>query len=339
MRKPTVVYTDPPWALDADGRPDIGRATIEQSVFGDDVELRLLPTVDGRYPSDGPAFLDAVAGADALAIYRCQITEDLLDAVGPQLRVVARQGVGYDNLAPDVLARRGIVGFNIPDYCVDEVAAHTLALALAVERRIVPQHAGLSGGTFDIYAGGVPRRLARCTAGIVGFGRIGRAVGARLRMFYGRLLVCDPYVSGDLIEAYGGVKTDFHGVLQASDLISLHPVLSPETAGMLDARAFARMRPNAVLVNAARGKLVDPEALYRALVDGPLGGAGIDVFSPEDPNADPWYAKAIRLPNVVVTSHRAYLSSESEISQRQRTAEGIHSVLVDNRPPAVGVLT
>jgi phosphoglycerate dehydrogenase-like enzyme len=339
MTKPVITYTDPPWAVGPDGRVDPGLATIERQVYGGEVELRFAPTTGGRYVQEGEGFLDAVRGADALAIYRCRVTRELLDAVGSGLKAVGRQGVGFDNLNPELLKAAGIIGFNIPDYCMDEVATHTLALLLALERRILPQHQTLTGGRFDIYAGGMPRRLRELTAGIIGFGRIGRVVATRLRLFYGRVLACDPYVSADPMEAYGVEKVGFEDLLAQSDAVLLHCVLDGETQGMMDTAAFARMKRGAYLINAARGALVEARALYEALAEGRLGGAGIDVFSPEDPHRDEWYGRVVKLPNVVVTSHRAYLSQASEISQRRRTAEALLELLRTGRPPAVGHLT
>lgn len=317
-RTPVIVYTDPPWA-------GSGKATIEEEVFEGEAVLRF--------------GAEQAAGADALAVYRRQVTPELLDAAGPGLRVVARQGVGTDNLNAPLLTERGIIGFNVPDYCVDEVAAHTLALTLCWERDLVAQHNGLAGGTFDIYTGRVPRRLRRRTAGIVGFGRIGRAVATRLALFYGRVLACDPYVHPDLMEGYGVTAVPFAELLAESDVVLLHCALTPETRGMIDSAALGLVRPGALLVNAARGALVDPAALHKALTAGELGGAALDVFVPEDPHQDPWFARVVRLPNVVVSSHRAFLSAESEESSRRRVAEGILHVLRTGTPPLFGHVT
>lgn len=337
-RRPLVVYTDPAWALTAAGTSDPARAGLEREIFGDAVRLEIAPARGGRYPS-GPELAEFARGADALAIYRTAITPELLDALGGSLAVVARQGVGYDNLAPELLRARGIIGFNVPDYCVDEVAAHTLALILALERGLLPQHRTLTGGRFDIYAGGVPRRLSRATAGIVGFGRIGRAVAARLRLFYGRVLAADPYVDADLMAAHGVEKRELAELLAQSDVVTLHCALDPQTRGLIGRDALARMKPDAFLVNAARGGLVDPAALHRALGGGALAGAALDVFVPEDPTGDETYRAVLALPNVLVTSHRAFLSREAETSQRRRVAQGILRALTTGLPPITGNLT
>ena len=267
------------------------------------------------------------------------ITPELLDAAGPELQVVGRSGVGYDNLSPALLESRGIIGFNIPDYCVDEVATHTMALLLAAERGIVPQHTGLAGGRFDIYAGIVPRRLRERTAGILGFGRIGRAVAARLRMFYGQVLASDPYVSGDLMAGYGVTRVAFDELLSRSDALLVHCALTPETTRLFGQAEFARMKPGAWFVNAARGAVVQAKALHDALIRGPIAGAALDVFAPENPWNDEWCSKIVVLPNVVVTSHRAFLSREAEQSQRRRVAEGIRYVLTTGLPPDCGHVT
>jgi D-3-phosphoglycerate dehydrogenase len=339
MSKPVVVYTDPAWAITNDGSSDISRATIEQDIFRDRAVLKIAKASDGKYSKSGPAFAETVRGADAIAIYRQQVTRELLEIAGPSLKVVARQGVGFDNLNPSLLKQNGIVGFNVPDYCVDEVAAHTLALTLAWERGVIGQHVGLVGGRFNIYEGGAPRRLRDCVAGIVGFGRIGRVVAARLRDFYGRVLAYDPYVERDLMIAHGVTKVDFKRLLETSDLISLHCLLNEETTGIIGDEAFASMKPSALLVNAARGALIDRRALRDALARGAIAGAAIDVFTPEDPNEDEVYRDILRMKNVVVTSHRAFLSVEAEASQRRRVAEGILAVLEEGRVPTVGHLT
>ncbi len=186
-----------------------------------------------------------------------------------------RQGVGTDNLNATLLGERGILAYNVPDYCVDEVAVHTAALILTLERGIIPQHAGLTGGRFGIYAGGVPRRLAHRTLGIVGFGRIGRAVARKLGVFYGRVLVYDPYLGRDLAEGYGAhTAGTLRELLSQSDVVTLHCPLTAATAGLIDDDALRCMRSDSYLVNAARGSLVDPVALGEALGAGRNRGGG-----------------------------------------------------------------
>jgi phosphoglycerate dehydrogenase-like enzyme len=338
MSRTAVAYTDMPWIIGQDGTSDPALATIERSILGDAFELRFAAAAGGAYLSPGPELFATVAGAGGIVINRLRITDELLDAAGPDLRVVARQGVGYDNLAPALLEARGIAGFNIPDYCVDEVATHALALLLAAERGVVAQHRSLARGTFDPYAGGIPRRLSERTVGIFGFGRIGQAISARLRTIYGRLIAVDPFVGADLMAAHGVVKVEFDELLAAADAITIHCPLNEATRSTFDGEALGRMRAGGYLVNTARGAVVDPRALRDALRDGRLAGAAIDVFDPEDPYDDELWAEVVQRPDVVVTSHRAFLSTESLTSQRRRTALALHEVLAGGRPPTSGQL-
>ncbi|MFE9576360.1 C-terminal binding protein [Nocardia sp. NPDC006044] len=334
-----VVYTDPAWALNEQGQPDLARADIERSVFGTGIDLRL-GLFDGRYRLQGNDFHDHVRGADALVIYRCQVTPELLEAIGPTCRVIARSGVGIDNLNAPLLDGTGIISFNVPDYCVDEVSTHTLALLLALERKVCTQDRLVKAGQWNIHAGGVPRRVSACTAGIIGFGRIGRATARKLQAFYRTIIAYDPYVSADLMAGYGvTAATDLAELFGAADAVVIHAALTGETDRLVDAAALADVRPGALLVNTARGRLVDPVAVLEALESGRLGGFGSDVFTPEDPNDDPTARKLLTREDVVVSAHRAFLSIESERSCRRRVAEGVASVLAGGPPPAAGRVT
>jgi D-3-phosphoglycerate dehydrogenase len=158
-------------------------------------------------------------------------------------------------------------------------------------------------------------------------------------MFYKDVFACDPYVSSDLMSAHGIQKVEFENLLLRADVVLLHCPLNAETNQMMNAAAFAHMKPSTLLINTARGGLVDPRALLEALDGYGIAGAGIDVFSPEDPHQDEFCARIVQHCNVIVSSHRAYLSRESEFNQRRRAAEGIKQVLESGRPPITGLLT
>ncbi|MFD3872130.1 C-terminal binding protein [Streptomyces sp. NPDC058623] len=333
-----VTYTDPPWLIE-DGKFDSGLATVEREVLGADVDLRFGPHAEGRYQITSPQMFEQVSGSEILVVYRRQVTAELLDAAGPRLRGVVRQGVGIDNLNVPLLTERGLFGYHVPDYCVDEVTAHTASLALALERRLIPQHQTLKGGTFDIYAGGAPYRISRRTLGIVGFGRIGRAVAAKLGAFYGEVLVYDPHVGRDLAEGYRAKAVDtLQELLSRSHAVVLHCPLDEVTERLIGADELRCMRPDAYLLNTARGKLVDPVALGTALNEGWIAGAGIDVFHPENPHDDPEWKPVLEHPGTVVTSHRAFLSEDAEGSSRRRVAELVRDRLA-HRVPTVGLLS
>jgi len=332
-----VVYSDPQWALGADGQIDPGRASLERDALGPDVNIRLGVRHGGRFVPSGELLEEALAGADALVIYRTEITPRLVEILKGRCKVVARQGVGIDNLNAPLLQAANIWAFNVPDYCVDEVVAHTLGMAFAIERGIVVQDRLLKAGRWDIFAGGRPRRLANLTLGIIGMGRIGRSLSAKARPFYSRVVAFDPYVHGDLMTGYGArhVAT-LRELLEQSDVVSLHPALTPETRHIINNLTIRFIKDGAVLINNARGALVEPEAVLAALRDGRLRGYGSDVFSPENPHDTPANREILSFENVVVTSHRAFLSDEAERSQRLRVAEGVLEVLQHGRPPTFG---
>jgi len=334
-----VVYTDPVWALQPEGGVDPSAAHLERSVFGADTEIVLGCVEDGTFVTRGERFLSFVEGADALVIYRARIEPDVVTAIAPTCRVVARQGVGFDNLAPDLLRAAGIYGFNVPDYCVDEVSTHTLALLLALERGVCHQNDHLKNGRWDPLGGGRPRRVSARTLGIVGFGRIGRATARKAQPFYRSVVVHDPFVASDLVEGYGAERCGgLDELLGRSDAVVLHAPLDESTRHMIDAAALASARPGALVVNTARGDLVDTAAVLDALRAGTIGGFASDVFSPEDPNQDDVNRQLLGFDNVIVTSHRAFLSEESERSQRTRVAEEVASVLGTGHPPRFGRL-
>lgn len=332
-----VVYTDPAWAVDANGRIDRTRAHIERLVYGSDIAFDLGVLDDGRFVTAGQKLFDYVRGADAVVVYRCEVTRELLAAVGPQCKVVARQGVGIDNLNAELLHEHGICGFNVPDYCGDEVSTHAVALLLALERGVCRQNELVKRNRWNIYAGGIPRRTFGLTAGIVGYGRIGRATARKLQSLYGTVLAHDPYVSSDLMASYGVVCCDdLRDLVSSSDVVLLHAALTPETAGLVDDKLLASFKCGALLVNTARGRLVDVAAVLGALRNGRLGGFASDVFVPEDPNETVEGRELLERDDVVVTAHRAFLSAESEESVRRRVAEEVASVLRVGRPPSFG---
>lgn len=331
-----VLYTDPAWAVDPSGRADPALATVERATLGDGVEVVLGTRGPAGYALDGEELYEEARRADAIVVYRCQVTERLLaEAAG--CKVFARQGVGLDNLNVPLLRRAGRFGFHVPDYCGDEVSTHALALLLALERQVCVQNSAVKSGSWGIYTGGVPRRTAEAAAGIVGFGRIGRAVSRKLAAFYGRVLAYDPYVPADLMASHGVVAcASLEELLGSSDAVLLHAELTEETENLIDAKAAGSFRPGALLVNAARGRLVEPAAVLSALDAGRLGGFASDVFSPEDPNRDPVARKLLDRDDVVVSSHRAFLSATSESSLRRRVAEGVRHVLETGDAPPSG---
>jgi D-3-phosphoglycerate dehydrogenase len=258
----------------------------------------------------------AVTGADVVLVNFAPITEAVLAAMAPGGTVI-RYGIGYDNVDTEAAGRLGIAVANVPDYGSDTVADHTVASLLTLLRKLPAYDRGIraDGWVLPGSLGSLPG-FASTTVGLVGTGRIGLAVAARLRPFGFRVLASDPFADAAAVAAAGIELVDLPELLAASHAVSLHAPLTPDTARLVDAGALAQMRPGAVLVNTSRGGLVDSDALADALESGRLGAAALDVFDPEP--LDP--ASRLRaLPQVLFTPHAAFFSDDS-VAALQRLA-------------------
>ncbi|MFO7192607.1 C-terminal binding protein [Thermocrispum agreste] len=258
----------------------------------------------------------AVAGANVVFVNFAPITARVLRAMAPGATVI-RYGVGYDNV--DVAAARdlGVSVANVPDYGSDTVADHTVALLLALLRKLpaydrrVRQDGWCAPGDLGPLPG-----LSETTVGLVGIGRIGMAVHQRLRAFGCTVLAYDPYARTDVGTGDGPRLTDLPDLLSASHAISLHAPLTSETKHILDADAFGRMRRGAIVVNTSRGGLIDHDALADAIESGRIAAAGLDVV---DPEPLPHESRLRAFPQVLLTPHVAFYS-DSSLDNLQRLA-------------------
>jgi D-3-phosphoglycerate dehydrogenase len=276
----------------------------------------------------------AAAGreADALLVNMAKVDAAAIESL-ERCRVIARYGVGLDNIDLDAARRRGITVANVPSYCDHEVAEHALGLLLACARAIPRRDKSVREGAWNVAATG--RRLAGSTFGILGFGGTGKALArAALGLGFREILVWSPRISAARVEeAVGAAATalgttvrpaSFDEVFSDSDWVSIHLPLKPETRGIVGARELGMMKRDATLINISRGAVVDEEALTEALAAGALGGAGLDVFTAEPL---PQGSRLRSLPQVVLTDHSAYASRESIADLRRRTAENALDVL------------
>ena len=249
----------------------------------------------------------ACADADAILLTAAQITRRVLEAL-PKLRAVVRYGVGLDTIDLDAARELGVAVRNVTDFCTDEVADHTLALVLALERRIVDHAVGTRAGEWRGGRRGPLRRLRGRVAGVIGLGAIGRAVAARLQALGMRVVAHDPYADVAAAAAMGVALVPLAGLLASADVVSVNCPLTDETRHLIDEAALARMKPEATIVNTARGGIIDEAALVRALQAGQIAGAGLDVLDPEPP--DPGNP-LLTMESVVVTPHMAASSQEA----------------------------
>jgi D-3-phosphoglycerate dehydrogenase / 2-oxoglutarate reductase len=276
----------------------------------------------------GLSGLSGLEDADALMVTVQEVTGAVLDAM-PACKVVARVGTGLDSIDLDGAARRGVQVTYVADYSVDEVSTHAIALLLACARRI-PQYLDLvRAGQWNSVGAGTIRRLSEQTLGIAGFGRIGRAAAGKGRGLGLRVLVCDPYQSGEDIRAAGCEPASWDTLLAESDFISLHVPLTPDSDRLINAAALRAMKPTAVLINTARGGLVDEAALAAAIRAGEIAGAALDVLAAEPPAAG---SPLLADPRVLITPHGAWYSAEAQRDVVVRACEDVRRVLT-GRPP------
>jgi D-3-phosphoglycerate dehydrogenase / 2-oxoglutarate reductase len=266
----------------------------------------------------------ALNRADAVINQFMPLDADLITTMSRCL-VIVRYGVGFDGIDVAAATQAGICVANVPDYGTQEVALHAISLLLAAHRRLLTYDAALRQGRWLKGAQVVPPipRIKGLTLGIVGFGRIGRAVAAHAESLGMHRLTYDPYISRSSAMDVGAILVDYATLLRQSDFVTFHVPLSPETRHLLGQREIDQMKPSAVVINTSRGAVVDTVTLARALQEGRLAGAGIDVFEhePLKPN-HPLRAA----PNTVLTPHVAWYSEEATQTLKRRVAEEVARV-------------
>ena len=298
---------------------------------GCDVTIAKLPggRPDGSLSHD--ELLDAVSGANGWILGHANVTRDLLAAL-PDLIIVSRRGVGYDRV--DLQAARDLGRVVAIAVGGNEAAVADLAigLMLGVGRRIGESQEAMKDGKWSILTG---TDLTKKTVGLIGLGRIGRSLVQRLKGFEARILVSAPRRDDDYARAHGVTYVDLETLCAESDYISLHAPMTPETRFLIRQDTIALMKPGAIIINTARGGLVEDAHLLAALKEKRLGGAGLDVFMSE---ADPAYKatteELIRLPNVVVTPHAAASTREALALTNMIAAKSVVTVFDGGSPPA-----
>ena len=312
-----------------------GRVVVRESIAEAGIELLRAQGLDVVVDSETPLDI-LLADADALIVRSAtKVTADVL-ALAPRLKVIGRAGVGVDNVDVEAATRRGIVVANAPESNVISAAEHTVGLLVALARNIPQAHAALREGRWERSRyGGV--ELADKTLGILGFGRIGQQVARRALGLQMKVVGHDPYVSEDRFRELGVESASFDEVLERADFITLHLPLNDATRRAISAAQIARMRDGVRIVNAARGELLDEDALLAALESGKVAGAAIDVFVEE-----PYSGPLLQAPNIVVTPHLAASTDEAQdragLIVAEQVAAALQGELVTNAVniPTVG---
>ena len=272
--------------------------------------------------------LEAVPPADALLVCYAPITARVIERM-PRCRIIARYGIGVDNVDLEAAAATGIVVTNVPDYCVDEVSDHALALVLASARRVVPLAAGVRAGRWEAKDAVPISRIRGQTLGLVGFGKVPRRVSEKAQPFGLEVLAFDPYVDTGTMSGHGARKVPLDTLLAQSDFVSVHAPLVPETRGLIGEGALRMMKPTAYLINTARGPLVQDSALVRALRERWIAGAALDVVEQEPPGPE---HPLRQMDNVILTPHVAFYSEESVQELQRKATEEVVRVLSGQAP-------
>ena len=313
---PKILITDYAWPSVEPERQVLARVGAELIVAetGDEAELlSLAPTIDGILTCWKPVQENVIAAAK-----KCQI--------------IARYGIGLDNIDVAAATQHGIVVTNVPAYCVDEVSDQAMGLLLACARKIPCYDAAVKNGTWEQHLGTQMYRLRGKTLGIVGFGRIAQAIVPKAKAFGLQINVSSPRTPLETIRKHGAEKVTFTQLIAAADFITIHAPFTEETHHLFGPAEFRAMKPTAFLINTARGGIVDTEALTTALITGEIAGAGLDVLENEPPEPN---EKLLACDNVIITPHTAFISQEALLDLEITAASCVAQVLTGQRPESV----
>ena len=313
MTRPIIAVTDSPF-------PSLDPVKAALAKLDPDIRISKNTSADD--------ILAVAHDADAVIVCYAQITAAILGGL-TRCKVIGRTGLGVDNIDLPAAAARGITVTYVPDYCLREVSDHAMALLLALARKVTLSNKLVQSGRWDL-APIVPlRRLEGQVLGLIGFGNIPRAVVPKAKAFGLKVLAHDPYVSKDALSSAGVEGVSFDDLLARSDFISVHAPLLPATRGLINAAAFAKMKRGALIINTARGPLIDEPALIAALDSGHLGGAALDVVTTEPLAKE---SPLIGRDNVILTPHTAFYSVEALTELQTKCATDVARVLSGEQP-------
>lgn len=274
------------------------------------------------------ALIDACREADGVIVQYCAITERVIRAM-ERCRVIIKYGIGVNNIDVDAASAKGIYVCNVPDYGVDEVSNHAIAMMLALSRGLKSLNESLTSGAWG-YAPVVPlHRMAGSTLGLVGLGRIPSLVAKKMAGFGLRILAYDPFARPEAARELGVELVEFDTLVAESDYISIHCPLTPRTQGLFGPETFRRMKSTAILVNTARGPVIQQQALEEALRTGELAGAGLDVYEQEPLPKD---SPLLHMSNVICTPHCAWYTEEAVTAVQEKAAQEAANVLTGHAP-------
>lgn len=312
-RRFKVVLTDPSWT----------NLRYEEEHLGDIADLHRL-----NCRSEEELILNC-ADADALLVTYASITRRVIEVL-KKCKVISVYAIGVDMVDVPAATEAGIRVTNVPGYCIEEVCDHAMALLLTAARKILIYHQSVvKDKQWNCRVAQPISRLRGRTLGLIGFGKIPRAVAVRAMSFGLRVFAFDPYVAREDCEKAGVVKAELDDILRQSDFLSIHAPLTPETKGLINLDRIRLMKHNAVIICTSRGKIIDEKALIKALDEGWIAGAALDVLKVEPPAED---NPLIHMKNVILTPHAGFFSEESVEELRSTAALEVRKVLTGQKP-------
>jgi len=313
----------------------VSKAMITDHGFSSiDLERRVLETAGFTLEEARPIckteddIIERCKGADVLMVQWAPVTRRVMEAL-PEVRGYVRYGIGVDNIDVRSARELGRMVSNVPRYCLEEVSDHAVTLILSLARRVPQDQAQIARGKWGFTALLPIPAFSDLTLGLVGFGAIARKVSEKAKAFRFKQIAFDPFAPDQIFADHGVQRVDQNTLLQTADIISLHCPLTNETRHLINAESIARMKSGVLLINTARGALVNEGDLIAALQTGKIVGAGLDVFEKEPVAAD----SALRtLPNVIATSHAAAVSMRSLSLLQIQAGEAARDMLLGKRP-------
>lgn len=279
--------------------------------------------------ADKAEIISAVEEADGVLVNLAPITAEIIGAMR-KCKIIARYGVGFDNVDVNAATEKGIWVSNVTDYCVEDVSDQAIALLMSCVRKVAQRDKQVRNKIWAMDTTSPHRRIKGKNFVLFGYGGIARITHRKIAGFLpGRIMVYDPFVEAKTIEATGAEKVDWDTAIEQGDFFSLHMPLNDKTRGIFNESVFKRMKNTAILVNTSRGPLIDEEALYKALSEGWIDSAGLDVFGQEPVNPD---NPLLTLDNITVSGHVGWYTEESTVDLKRGAAENIKATLEHGKP-------
>ncbi len=274
------------------------------------------------------ALVDLVQDADAVIVQFAPITKKVIDAM-KKCKLIVRYAIGVDNIDLAAATSKKIFVANVPDYSIDEVSNHAITLLLALAKKIIPLFDSVKKGKWDYTISKPLYRVSGRTLGLIGFGRIPMMVAKKMSSFGVKMICYDPYINQDVPKEFGVIPVDLDTLLKNSDYISVHCPLNNQTKHMLSKEQFTKIKPGAILINTARGGVIDESALIEALQSGIIAAAGLDVTEKEPISTD---NPLLFMDNVIITPHNAWYSEEAIATLQRMVGEEVVRVLSGQLP-------